>query len=220
MESPGQHEDTMVESPPSSFHPCHEEELKLTQSEGQPPVSLESPSQTKLAFGMKKMTVVSTNSHQSSVVAQTKSKVESVFAIEDNDVEQQPKKKLVPIEYSDDEEEGTAGRRSGEASGSWRPSGRAGRNSRDERSGARKDGKSGGEVGIVAYERNESGDVGVLGAEEGARNRKLPHEERKKLVQQLVGSIPTVKEEVFQYDLKWHQIDRVKCVSTIFYILF
>ena len=39
--------------------------------------------------------------------------------------------------------------------------------------------------------------------------KKIPPEERKKLIQNLVSSIPTTKEELFEYELKWDAIDQV-----------
>ena len=41
----------------------------------------------------------------------------------------------------------------------------------------------------------------------------LSHEERKKLIQSLVSSLPTGKEELFGWDLKWNFIDQV-CHNT------
>lgn len=205
-------------------------------SEGSSPAPLNSPSQTKLVFGMKKTAVVTNSSNQSS-----KSKLDIVFSTEDNDVERKPKKKLVPIEYSDDEgpvdngdrrvdagggrggDKGGGGDgergggsfgRSPKSSGSRRSrrsSGRMSRGSRDERGGD-KGSNGGGEVGIVMRGRGGLGD-GIVGVEEGVKDRKLTPEERKKVVQQLVNNIPTAKEEVFKYDLKWDQIDKVKFVK-------
>ena len=39
--------------------------------------------------------------------------------------------------------------------------------------------------------------------------KKISPEERKKLIQNLVSSIPTTKEELFEYQLKWDAIDQV-----------
>ena len=39
--------------------------------------------------------------------------------------------------------------------------------------------------------------------------KKIPPEERKKMIQTLVSGIPTTKEELFEYDLKWDAIDQV-----------
>lgn len=45
-------------------------------------------------------------------------------------------------------------------------------------------------------------------------DKKLTAEDRKRLTQDLVNSIPTSKEEVFQYQLKWEQIDKVRGMIT------
>lgn len=248
MDIPEQHQAAVLHPSSSSsvgdtassfIHLPFEEEVKQDQREV--PNSLNSPSQTKLTFGMKKTTtMVSTNSNPSSLPAQEKSKLDSVFAVEDIDIEQKPKKKLVPIEYSDDEEEdahgngvggkggsGGGGGRSGGGGGggspkssssssrrSRRSSGRMSRSSRDERRDERSGDKGssssggGGEVGIVMRGRGRN--LVMIGAEEGVKDRKLTPEERKKMVQQLVNNIPTAKDEVFRYDLKWDQIDEVK----------
>ena len=39
--------------------------------------------------------------------------------------------------------------------------------------------------------------------------RALNEEEKKKQTKKLISSIPTLKEEVFQYDLSWSMIDKV-----------
>ncbi len=248
MDIPEQHQAAVLLPPssavasnsPSFSHRSFEEEIKQDQSDGTN--SLNSPSQTKLAFGMKKTvaatTTVSTNSNQSSLPTQAKSKLDTVFTMEDNDIEQKPKKKLVPIEYSDDEEEahghstevkggsGGGGKSGGggspklSSSGSRqsrRSSGRMSRGNRDEKrdergGGGDKGSSGGGEVGIVMRGRSRS--TTLIGAEEGVRDKKLMPEERKKMVQQLVNNIPTAKDEVFRYDLKWDQIDKVKFVCT------
>lgn len=43
----------------------------------------------------------------------------------------------------------------------------------------------------------------------GEDRKKIPPDERKKMIQTLVKGIPTTKEELFEYDLKWEAIDQV-----------
>ena len=165
-----------------------------------------SPSQPKLVFGLKKQNANS-NSNQLS-------KLEGVFTSEDNDAEEKPKKKLVPIEYSDDEmpldtRDGKGHHRRkrerddsdrGGSDESRSPKSQRSRHSSSSRSGGnRRDDRGGG--------RGSAGDNILI--DESVRDRKLTPDERKKVVQQLVNNIPTSKEEVFQYQLKWSQIDKV-----------
>ena len=126
------------------------EEMAAKEQSESPSVSV-----PKLAFGLKKA-----SSSSSGPVAK-KSKLERVFNMED-DVEQRPKKKLVPIDYSDDDRAG----------GVSRP--------------------------LLADQLALRGD-----------SQKISPEERKRRAQTLVNSIPTDKEEVFEYELKWEAIDKV-----------
>ena len=43
--------------------------------------------------------------------------------------------------------------------------------------------------------------------------KKIPPDERKKMIQTLVKGIPTTKEELFEYELKWEAIDQVEWCS-------
>lgn len=171
------------------------------QGDDNSPASYNSPTQ-KLAFGMKKGTGV-TNSSQATTPAAGQAistKLEKIFADEDEEVESKPKKKLVPIEYSDEEGEQEDHPDSGRKR-SRRSSGRS--------SSRRHHGSSSSEVGMVMRGSSSlsSGDVFML---EEVKDRKLTSEERKKMTQTLVNNIPTSKEEVFRYQLKWDQIDKVR----------
>lgn len=44
----------------------------------------------------------------------------------------------------------------------------------------------------------------------GEDRKKIPPDERKKMIQTLVKGIPTSKEELFEYELKWEAIDQVR----------
>ena len=219
----------MTEVTDNTIH--QEEELKKEQSEEASTSATNSPSQPKLAFGLKKQSFPTTNSKQSS-------KMDGIFASEDSNIEEKPKKKLVPIEYSDDEmpvqnqsrdekgrEERRRDRDRGEMDDRHRSnssrspkSSRRSRHSSSSRSGGRRDerggsDKAGNEVGYMLQGRGGVGD-GIM-MEEGMKDRKLTPEERKRVVQQLVN-IPTSKEEVFKYKLKWNQIDNVcLCVPVV-----
>lgn len=184
---------------PDKFHPVTSEGGRGDGSE-QSPGTYNSPTiQTKLAFGLKKSTPSTANQNQSTLASQSKSsKLEKVFSAEDDEeVNAKPKKKLVPIEYSDEEGEEPSSRRSPDRKRLRHSSGRERRGSGGHRGS--------GDYGLVA--NNSSG--GVLNLEE-VKDRKLTSEERKKLIQTLVNNIPTVKEEVFQYPLRWDQIDKVR----------
>ena len=190
---------------PDKFHPVTSDHAHVGRDVGEDesPASYNSPTtQTKLAFGLKKSSNSTGGQSQSMLASQSKSsKLEKVFsATDDEEVDAKPKKKLVPIEYSDEEgEEELSSRRSPERKRSRRSSGReSSRRSSGHRSGGS------GDVGLVA---RGSGDMLSL---EEVKDRKLTNEERKKLIQSLVNNIPTSKEEVFQYQLKWDQIDKVR----------
>ena len=151
------------------------------RQDGGSPASRDSPQAPKLTFGLTKKTA----GGQSGAVPSTKkSRLESIFSTEDEDIELKPKKKLVPIDYSDEEEQGTTN---------------------DEHSKRRDGGKGGGE-------REGDSDVSMKLAllKPADSGKKLTSEERKKLVQSLVNNIPTSKEEVFKYELKWDYIDQVR----------
>lgn len=172
-------------------------DLKQEHSEGNSPAAAcNSPNQAKLAFGLKKTPAPNPTQATLSTGQSKSSKLEKIFASEEEDVETKPKKKLVPIEYSDEEgeEEGDSRKKR-----SHRSSGRSSSSRRHHSSGSN-------DVGIVS---RGSGD-GIL-LEEVPKDRKLTSEERKKMTQTLVNSIPTTKEEVFHYQLKWDQIDKVSC---------
>ena len=146
------------------------------KQEGESPASRESPQPAKLAFELTKKTSSSQSASKQSSKA---SKLESIFSMDDEELDIKPKKKLVPIEYSDEED--------GEGAGEGRNS----RHSKGER-----EGDNDVSMKLALLKPADSG-------------KKLSNEERKKLVQTLVNNIPTSKEEVFKYELKWDQIDQV-----------
>ena len=205
------------------------EELKKEQSEESSTSATNSASQPKLAFGLKKQSIATTNSNQSS-------KLDGIFASEDN-IEEKPKKKLVLIEYSNDkmpvqnlsrdgkgyeerrrehDRDEMDDRRGSDSSMSPKSSRRSCHSS-SSRSGGRRDerggcDKAGNEVGLMVQGRGGVGD-GIM-MEEGMKDRKLTPEEHSWVVQQLTNNIPTSKEEVFKYELKWNQIDNV-CLCVV-----
>ena len=74
----------------------------------------------------------------------------------------------------------------------------------------------------IDYSEEEEQAVGVVGGRRGsasadeaarkgstAEEHKMGSEERKKMIQNLVNSIPTSKDDVFAYELKWEAIDKV-----------
>lgn len=208
---------TLSTSSSSADHPSllpRNNQVKQEGSEDTSPASYNSPTQPKLAFGLKKSTPNS-NSSGAALAAQgppaKPSKLGRVFTSEEDEVEKKPKKKLVPIEYSDEEgEEPTnisASSRRSPAGGRKRSrhhsssSGKGSSSSRRRSSGNR-------DVGIVMRGSSLSSGDGMM---EDMKDRKLTADERKKMVQTLVNNIPTSKEEVFEYQLKWDQIDKV-CV--------
>ena len=120
---------------------------------------------SKFTIGLKKVQSAPANNTPPT----HKAKLESVFSAEADEVEEKPKKKLVPIDYSDEED------------------------------GAR----NGDTLGLKPIQ-----------------DRKVSAEERKKMVQNLVNSIPSAKEEVFKYILRWEQMDSVSvCVCVCVCIL-
>ena len=52
------------------------------------------------------------------------------------------------------------------------------------------------------------------------RTNKIPKEEKNKMVQNLVNTIPTAKEELFAYELKWETIDKVSMRASAVYHLY
>jgi len=205
----------------TSHRTPREEELRREQAEetANNLSANNSPSQPKLIFGLKKQNANS-NSNQLS-------KLEGVFTSEENDAEEKPKKKLVPIDYSDDEMpvdsrdgRGYHKRRRdrndsdrGGSDDSRSPKSQRSRHSSSSRSGGhRRDDRGGGGGGG----RGGSAGDNIL-IDESVRDRKLTPDERKRVVQQLVNNIPTSKEEVFEYQLKWSQIDKV-CARIIRFI--
>ena len=50
----------------------------------------------------------------------------------------------------------------------------------------------------------------------GEDKKKIPPDERKKMIQTLVKGIPTTKEELFEYELKWDAIDQVIKVHIVY----
>ena len=142
-ESP--HDPTDIEfSTSKSFEPLSLDEIKK-EADG----STSSPhSGPKFAFGFgRKSSLVSSSS---CVASEKKAKLETVFnPDEDEGLGSKPKIKLVPIEYTEEEQQAVG------------------------------------------------------------RTNKIPKEEKNKMVQNLVNSIPTAKEELFAYELKWETIDKV-----------
>ena len=169
-------------------------------SEGNSPASHNSPTQAKLAFGLKKAPAASQVPSSLTVGQSKSSNLEKIFTSEEDDLEKKPKKKLVPIDYSD--EEGDEDEDSGRDSRKKRSRRSSGKSSSSRRSSNHHS----SEVGMVS---RGSGD-GLMMSLEEMKDRKLTSEERKKMTQTLVNNIPTVKEEVFQYALKWDQIDKVR----------
>ena len=54
-------------------------------------------------------------------------------------------------------------------------------------------------------------EVSQMAARYGAEDRqRIPSDEKKRMVQTLVKGIPTTKEELFEYELKWDAIDQVR----------
>lgn len=155
------------------------------KQDGESPASRDSPQMAKLAFGLKK----TTSGASGNIAPAKKSKLESIFSTEDEEVELKPKKKLVPIDYSDEDEQSTAAGGGGGVG---------------EKATQSKHGKSGDKEG----ENDVSMKLALLKPADSGK--KLSNEERKKLVQTLVNNIPTSKEEVFKYEMKWDQIDQVR----------
>lgn len=148
------------------------------------PASRDSPQTAKLAFGLKK----TTSGASGNIPPAKKSKLESIFSTEDEEVELKPKKKLVPIDYSDEDDQSTA--TAGGVVGGKAVQSKHGK-------GGDKEGENDVSMKLALLKPADSG-------------KKLSNEERKKLVQTLVNNIPTSKEEVFKYEMKWDQIDQVR----------
>ncbi len=200
---------------PDKFHAVTSDHTSLHGGRGdnntgsdQSPTSYNSPTtQTKLAFGLKKASNSSGGQNQPMLASQGKSKLERVFsAVDDEEVETKPKKKLVPIEYSDEEEEEERNSRRSPRSPERKRSRRSSGRESSRRSSGHHGG--GGDVGLVARGSSLSSGDGL--SLEDVKDRKLSGEDRKKLIQSLVNNIPTSKEEVFKYQLKWDQIDKVR----------
>ena len=149
------------------------------RQDGESPASRDSPQAPKLTFGLTKKTAGG-QSKSSATPTTKKSRLESIFSTEDEDIELKPKKKLVPIDYSDEEDQG----------------GTTNNDHSRKRDGGR-EGESDVSMKLALLKPADSG-------------KKLSSEERKKLVQSLVNNIPTSKDEVFKYELKWDQIDQVR----------
>ncbi len=122
---------------------------EAVKSEDSPAQQAGSPQVSKFSIGIKKPSNPPPPPLSNPPPSQT-TKLEAVFSAETDEVEEKPKKMLVPIDYSDDEEN-------------------------------------------APY----------------AKDRKLSTEDKKKMVQNLVNSIPSLKEEVFKYTLRWEQMDSV-----------
>ena len=157
-----------------TFEPVKTEETikkEEEMEEGEDTPSSGSPQTApKLAFGLVKKSLSSGNSV--SVPPSKKAKLEHVFSMEEDELELKPKKKLVPIQYSEEEQQAV--------------------------------GRTNKTALATAASRSQSTTRQPLD------ERKISPEERKKMIQNLVNSIPTTKEEVFAYELKWEQIDQVR----------
>ena len=157
-----------------TFEPVKTEEETIKKEEemeeGEDTPSSGSPQTApKLAFGLVKKSLGSGNSV--SLPPSKKAKLEHVFSTEEDELELKPKKKLVPIQYSEEEQQAV--------------------------------GRTNKPAPVAATSRSQSTSRQPL------EERKISPEERKKMIQNLVNSIPTTKEEVFAYELKWEQIDQV-----------
>lgn len=156
-----------------TFEPVKREEMikkEEEMEEGEDTPSSGSPQTApKLAFGLVKKSLGSGNSV--SVPPSKKVKLEHVFSTEEDELELKPKKKLVPIQYSEEEQQAV--------------------------------GRTNKTALATSTSRSQST------ARQPLEERKISPEERKKMIQNLVNSIPTTKEEVFAYELKWEQIDQV-----------
>ena len=53
-------------------------------------------------------------------------------------------------------------------------------------------------------------EVSEMAAKYSGDDRRIPPDEKKKMIQTLVKGIPTTKEELFEYELKWDAIDQVR----------
>ena len=53
-------------------------------------------------------------------------------------------------------------------------------------------------------------EVSQMAAKYSGDDKKIPPDEKKKMIQTLVKGIPTTKEELFEYELKWDAIDQVR----------
>lgn len=153
-----------------TFEPLKPEEVVKREEEEKPDSPQVAP---KLIFGLRKS---STSASGTSLPPAKKTKLESVFNAKDDDAEERPKRKLVPIDYSEEEQ---AAVRDGDGR----------KPSEDKRA-----------------ERSKS----------DASSKKVPAEERKKMIQNLVNSIPTTKEGVFSYELKWDAIDKVSHGTVVY----
>ena len=53
-------------------------------------------------------------------------------------------------------------------------------------------------------------EVSEMAAKYSGDDKKIPADDKKKMIQTLVKGIPTTKEELFEYELKWDAIDQVR----------
>lgn len=175
MKSPliKEHLTESTDTTPFEFLPSREEaikkEIKEAHSDEASPAQQDSPLTSKLAFGLK-MASKSFTSTSLASGGKKKSKLDTVFSSEADEVEQKPKRRIVPIDYSDEEDS------------------------------------------------RENGSLRLDGSSSVRGSKKLTVDERKKMVHNLVNSIPSSKEEVFQYILRWEQLDAVSvsgCVNVM-----
>lgn len=155
-----------------TFEPLRPEEVvgrEEEDGEGEDTPSSGSPQTApKLAFGLMKKS--SSSGGNPSLPPPKKAKLEHVFSTEEDEAEWKPKKKLIPIEYSEEEQQAV--------------------------------GRTNKTAQVPSKSQRGS-------AKQPHEDRKITTEERKKMIQNLVNSIPTTKDEVFAYELKWEQIDKV-----------
>ena len=181
----------------------------------------DSPQTSKLTFGLKKSS--KSINPTSRAPAKKKSRLEAIFSSEADEIEEKPKKKLVPIDYSDEEDSRGRGMAS---NGAIRLGKRKMSSNTSESFGA---------LAQVEGEKTERGNSvkidtsahesalgivrNVLSETKLPSDKKFTADERKKMVQSLVNSIPSSKQEVFQYTLRWEQMDAVSFVC-LFVCLF
>ena len=198
------------------FLPQEEAPKKETHSESVSPMQTDSSQISKFTFGLKKSTTSVTPSARAPVTK--KSRMDIIFSSEADEIEEKPKKKLVPIDYSDEEDSRGRGVAS---NGTIKLGKRKMSSSTSESFGsqAQVDGKTTSNSVKIDTSAHESalGIVRNVSSEtKPPSDKKFTADERKKMVQSLVNSIPSSKLEVFQYTLRWEQMDAVSLFVCLF----